>query len=573
MGDHGASDRRQQEPRWAARPRGAQAVRAAVFLVPVVAATGAGWLVARSVPTPSSLLGHAGLWAAVLLVSLLALVLADRAIRRILPLAVLLDLALVFPDRAPSRLRVAREAVRRRTVEEHLARLASAGQDPARAAEVVLGLVAALDGHDRATRGHAERVRLFTDLIAEEMRLPDSDRDRLRWASLLHDIGKLAVPSSLLNKPGKPDSTEWELLRSHPEVGARLAAPLLPWLGEWGHLIAQHHERWDGTGYPLGLSGREICRGGRIVAVADAFDVMTAARAYRRPVSRAAAFRELVRCSGTQFDPEAVRALVGISVPRLRRAQGALAFLADVPLLAARTVPAQTLVQAIGAGALVAGGPALGGIGGPVVPGAAAPATETAGTVADPVAGRVAGGRTAATGAAAAGGAVPAAESPVAAAGPRDTAPSDPRSDPRSDAAAPADTGSVGPAPAPPQPAPAQPAPSRQRQPASSAGDVVGGSVAAAGGAVGGAVGAVGGTVDTVGGTVGGTVGAVGGAVGDAVGGPVGGTVGSVSGAVGDATSGVGGAVGDAVGAVGEVVSGTTGDLGSVVGGLLGRRR
>ncbi len=154
------------------------------------------------------------------------------------------------------------------------------------------------------------------------------------WASLLHDIGKLTIASGLLNKPAKPTEEEWAELRRHPLAGAELASPLLDWLGEWGDVIVQHHEMYDGSGYPYGLQGEQISYGARIVSVADAFDVMTAARAYRRPVSRAAARRELVRCSGNQFDPAVVRAMISVSAPRLRRAQGVVAWLSEVPVLA-----------------------------------------------------------------------------------------------------------------------------------------------------------------------------------------------------------------------------------------------
>ena len=113
--------------------------------------------------------------------------------------------------------------------------------------------------------------------------------------------------------------------------------------------------RYDGRGYPAGLSGQQISLGARIVAVADAYDVMTAARAYRRPVSRAAACRELVRYAGTQFDPHVVRAMVAAGAPRLCRAQGIVAFIADIPLVASGVVPAATVARVVGAGALATG--------------------------------------------------------------------------------------------------------------------------------------------------------------------------------------------------------------------------
>jgi HD domain len=187
------------------------------------------------------------------------------------------------------------------------------------------------------------------------MNVPARDRDLLRWASILHDIGKLRVSPAILNKPGKPTDEEWALLRAHPMHGAQIASALLPWLGEWGDVIVQHHERYDGTGYPHGLAGRDISLGGRIVAVADAYEVMTATRAYRRPISRVAAHRELVKWSGRQFDPVVVRAMVGLSAPRLRRAQGVLAWLSDVPMVASSYVPAATLARVVGAGALATG--------------------------------------------------------------------------------------------------------------------------------------------------------------------------------------------------------------------------
>jgi putative nucleotidyltransferase with HDIG domain len=219
------------------------------------------------------------------------------------------------------------------------------------AAERVLALVGALAKHDRKTRGHAERVRSLTDLIAERMALPQHDRDRLRWAALLHDIGKLQVSSELLNKDGKPTAQEWEVIRRHPAHGAEIAAPLMSWLEGWGDVIVQHHERWDGAGYPHGLAGAEICLGARIVSVADAYDVMTSTRAYKKPIGRAAALRELTRCAGSQFDPTVVRAMVAVPSRRLVFAMGPLSWVSGVPFVGQTAVVSQT-GTAIGAAAL-----------------------------------------------------------------------------------------------------------------------------------------------------------------------------------------------------------------------------
>jgi hypothetical protein len=193
--------------------------------------------------------------------------------------------------------------------------------------------VLALNVHDRASRGHSERVRVFTDLLTAELKLPEADRARLRWAALLHDVGKLEVPASLLNKPSAPDEEEWVTLRRHPEDGARMIAPLLLWLGEWGAAVVQHHERYDGTGYPRRLKGHDISLAARIVSVADVYEVMTAPRPYKRPMSVVASRQELIRVAGTQLDPAIVRAFLNISSGNLWRTIGIGAWIAQIPTL------------------------------------------------------------------------------------------------------------------------------------------------------------------------------------------------------------------------------------------------
>lgn len=226
------------------------------------------------------------------------MILVDRALRRLLPLAVLLKLTLVFPDRAPSRFRVARRSENIHELRERLDAARGRGKEGlAEVAESILSLATALSSHDRLTRGHSERVRVFTDLLADEMKLPPGGRDRLRWAALLHDIGKLTVPAQILNKEGPLDEREWDVIHDHPRAGMRFIGPLAGWLGEWAATVEQHHERYDGTGYPGGLAGEQISVGARVVSVADAFDTMTAWRPYRKPLRAAAAVK---RSSGTQ---------------------------------------------------------------------------------------------------------------------------------------------------------------------------------------------------------------------------------------------------------------------------------
>ena len=221
------------------------------------------------------------------------------------------------------------------TLEERLTatRRGDTHRTPIGPAQLLLELVAHLDEHDPLTRGHSERVRGYAQSIGRELGLDSRELDLLNWAALLHDIGKLAVPHEILASPRRPTEDEWEILRTHPTSGAELAAPLREWLGTWSAAIEQHHEQWDGTGYPLGLAGSEISLAGRIVAVADVFDVITSARSYKRQSSVVEARKELLRCAGTQFDPAVVRAFLAISV-RQSRLAAPLAWLAHVGMLA-----------------------------------------------------------------------------------------------------------------------------------------------------------------------------------------------------------------------------------------------
>ncbi len=260
-------------------------------------------------------------------------ILVERATRKALPLATLLNLSMVFPDQAPSRFSVALRAGSVRNLERRLdeIRATGLGASPDEAAATALELVTVLSSHDRLTRGHAERVRAYADLIADEMGLKSADRLRLSWGVLLHDIGKLAVPAEILNKSEKLSAEEWELLQGHPAAGAVLLEPLAGWLGDWLSATGDHHERWDGGGYPNGLAGSEISLAGRIAAVADAYDVITSRRSYREPLSPEAARKELVECAGTQFDPEVVRSFLAVSLGR-RWTFGPLAWLSDLPI-------------------------------------------------------------------------------------------------------------------------------------------------------------------------------------------------------------------------------------------------
>jgi hypothetical protein len=305
--------------RWKARPALAGALVVVVFAVPVLGSIAVAWLVGQAWPPAGTTPAIAARWLVILGISTLVFVGCERVTRKVLPLTVLLKLGMIFPGRAPRRLSVARRSWTTRDLSRRIddARSQGISDEPTVAAEQIVTLATTLSAHDRKTRGHAERVRAYTDLIAEELRLPPEDRDRLRWSALLHDVGKLSVHSDILNKPGKLSDEEWELMRRHPLEGARLTAPLAAWLGPWANTIAEHHERYDGQGYPHGLERQQISLGGRIVAVADCYDTMTSLRSYQKPKSTEAARAELAAFAGTQFDPTVVRAFLAVSVRRI----------------------------------------------------------------------------------------------------------------------------------------------------------------------------------------------------------------------------------------------------------------
>ncbi|MFI5753775.1 HD-GYP domain-containing protein [Streptomyces sp. NPDC051569] len=172
----------------------------------------------------------------------------------------------------------------------------------------IRALVQAVDIKDRYTRGHSERVGHASVLIAQELGMERERIEVLRFAGILHDVGKLGVPTRVLRKDGPLTPDERRVIELHPEYGHEMVRGI-GFLGEARAAILHHHERLDGNGYPYGLAGRQIPEFARVVAVADAFDAMTSTRSYRRARPVGTALAELERCSGTQFDPEMVGAL------------------------------------------------------------------------------------------------------------------------------------------------------------------------------------------------------------------------------------------------------------------------
>ena len=344
----------QQEEVWRGRRVLAFFVRSMAFLIPLFASIAVLRLVGGLLYRPSGRLGLAIWILQAAPIGAAISILVDKGSRRLLPLATLFDLSMVFPDQAPSRFGIALRSgsVRQLNKRVHEIKTSGLGSDENEAAAHALQLVSLLSSHDRLTRGHAERVRANADLIAEEMGLSEKDRLRLAWGVLLHDMGKLTVPSQILSKTDALTDDEWGVLKEHPAAGVAFLEPLSGWLGDWLLAASEHHERWDGSGYPLGLAGTDISLAGRITAVADAYDVITAKRSYKEAMSVEAARQELVRCAGTQFDPEVVRAFLTVSLGR-RWTFGPLAWLSDLPIGQIGTAVVQTPVIAV-TGAVVA---------------------------------------------------------------------------------------------------------------------------------------------------------------------------------------------------------------------------
>ncbi|HWV39671.1 MAG TPA: HD domain-containing phosphohydrolase [Vulgatibacter sp.] len=192
-------------------------------------------------------------------------------------------------------------------------------------------LVAALDAREHETSDHSQRVVRFTRAIAEQMGISGHELGVMCRGALLHDIGKIGVPDAILLKPGPLNALEWEEMRRHPEIGFQILRGIR-FLEEPSQIVLAHQEHFDGKGYPRALRGEEIPLGARIFAIADTLDAITSDRPYRKGTSWASARAEILRCSGTQFDPEVVRAFAAVPDERwieLRRRKVTLAELGD----------------------------------------------------------------------------------------------------------------------------------------------------------------------------------------------------------------------------------------------------
>ena len=234
VGGSSTSTAVEPERRWSERRFLAFLIRLIAFLVPLTASLIMTWIAGSLIPSPPGLILSAIRLVVLMVLSIITYSIVARQSRRLLPLSALFKMSMVFPDHVPSRFSVALRTGTARQLERTLATL-SDDEDPpapAEAAALLLGLVKQLTEHDRLTRGHSERVRVYSDLIAEELDLEEDERDRLHWSALLHDIGKLRVPAKVLNKPGRPNEEEWEQIRGHPGASLQFLSGLEDWLGE-----------------------------------------------------------------------------------------------------------------------------------------------------------------------------------------------------------------------------------------------------------------------------------------------------------------------------------------------------
>lgn len=177
--------------------------------------------------------------------------------------------------------------------------------------KTIKSISSALDAKDPYTHGHSLRVTLYSLILAKELNLDDKMLEEIELAGLLHDIGKIAIPQSILCKPGKLTDEEFAIMKSHPENSEKLISSIkkLAGISNW---LKSHHEKWDGTGYPGHLKGEEIPLSARIIALADTYDAMTSTRSYRKALEHEVAIEEIKRCSGTQFDPKLAELFVNL---------------------------------------------------------------------------------------------------------------------------------------------------------------------------------------------------------------------------------------------------------------------
>ena len=180
---------------------------------------------------------------------------------------------------------------------------------PPAVVETVTSLALAIDAKDHYTQGHSQKVSAYAVMIAQALGMATTEVEEIRLAGLLHDIGKVGIPEVILNKSGPLNATEWETMKTHTRLGAKILEPLHT-MNAIRDMVCHHHEFYDGTGYPDRLEGDKIPYGARVIAIADAYDTITSERTYKKARTPEDAFVELERCAANQFDPEMVRIFI-----------------------------------------------------------------------------------------------------------------------------------------------------------------------------------------------------------------------------------------------------------------------
>jgi len=203
-------------------------------------------------------------------------------------------------------------------------------------------LAEALDIREHETGDHSKRVACHTLVLARRFTANTDQLRQIYWGALLHDIGKIGIADAILLKPGALNEGEWLEMRTHPEKGHRIVAQI-PGMEEAAEIVLSHEERFDGTGYPRGLKGEQISLGARLFAVIDTLDAMTSDRSYRKALSFDQARAEIVKMSGTQFDPVAVQAFLAEEVTLREMVAAKCMQLHDVNLSGETVLPINTL--------------------------------------------------------------------------------------------------------------------------------------------------------------------------------------------------------------------------------------
>lgn len=228
----------------------------------------------------------------------------------------------------------------------------------------LLALVSALDHREHETSDHSQRVVRYTVAVAKILGIKGQELDDIARGALLHDIGKIGVPDAILLKPGKLTPEEWVDMRKHPDMGFDIIKAI-PFLKTPAEIVLSHQEKFDGSGYPRKMGRHEIHIGARIFSIADTLDAMTCDRPYRKGTTYQAAREEIQRCSGSQFDPECVKAFMSLSEDDLRELRKQRNFVAPSEETEGETVeyppPDEAVAAASDAAAAVAEKPAASG--------------------------------------------------------------------------------------------------------------------------------------------------------------------------------------------------------------------